>query len=43
MKRSLNSLVVKEVSIETITHSISYLSEDQRFKSEKIKNWKDVE
>lgn len=34
-KRSSNSLVVKEISIEITTDSISYLSENQRFKSEK--------
>lgn len=35
MERSSNSLVVKEISIETTTDSISYLSKDQKFKSEK--------
>jgi len=43
MKRSSNSLVVKKISIQMTTDIISYLSEDHRFKSEKVKNWKDVE
>lgn len=35
MKWSSSSLVVKEISVQITTDSISYLSEDRRFKSEK--------